>query len=246
MKKIDLSRLQNSEHLALMSDMLNLLSEANLEPLNKLKEAFELQITQSKEAQKLIKKSERTQELLILDGKRDDLYRGLVLRVQSEVFSFDQDSQKAAEKLQIVIDTYGNFTRGNYQKETTDIQNFIAELRSEKYLASVQKIGLEQWLNWLETANNTFHTEYTTRRDEYAEQPAYDMKGIRKNLDASFKQIQQTATALEVLQPSEALKVFMAKLNASLGKWKDTIAQRDGKKSAEKSASTGKSATDSE
>lgn len=45
--------------------------------------------------------------------------------------------------------TYGNFTKHNYQKETTEIQNLVADLKSAEYLPLVQKIGLEQWVEWL-------------------------------------------------------------------------------------------------
>lgn len=243
MKKIGLSKLQNTEHLALMEDVLKLLKETNIEPLKELTSAFESQVTRAEEAQKQIRKSEHTQELATLDEKRDDIYRGLAHRVQAELFAPVQERKKAAQKVQIVLDTYGNFTKENYRKETRTIQDFVTELRSESYLDSVQKIGLQEWVGWLEEANNTFDTLFSSRRDEYAAQPVYDVKALRKELDETFRKLQETTKALSILQPSDTLKTFIAKADATITKWQEVIWQREGKKSAEKSASTDKSAS---
>lgn len=226
MKRIDLSRLQNAEHLALMKDLLELLKEASISVLAELKARLEIAIQQADLAQVQIRKSEHTVKLSILDKERDNIYRGLLLRVQSEAYSPSIDMKKAAEKVGIVVKTYGNFTTSNYQKETIEIQNFVADLKSEEYFPSVQKIGLEQWVEWLESANNAFNTLYTERRDEYAKQPSYNLKTIRKELDETFRKIAQTTEALEVLQPSEALTTLVAKVNVSIDKWKEILAQR--------------------
>lgn len=231
MKSLHLLKLQNSEHLALMTDVLKLLTDANLSEMETLKTQFSEKVSEAEAAQKQIRKSQHTDQLAMLDQKRDNLYRGLVLRLQSEEFSLIDDRKKAAEKVALVIKTYGNLTVHNYQKETIEIQNFVRELKSENYLPSVQKIGLDEWIEWLETTNTEFEKLYASRRDEYAAQPTYDMKNIRKELDALFKKIQQTAEALAILKPSEALSVFMAKVDASISKWRDILAQRSASRS---------------
>lgn len=234
MKTIHLSRLQNAEHLALMTDFLTLLNEANIIALANLKTQLSEGVQKAEAAQMQIRKNEHTEGLVSLDEKRDKLYRGLVLRVQSEELSKLEEHQQAAKKVLLVINTYGNFVQHNYQKETTEIQNFVADLKSAEYLPSVKKIGLEEWVNWLEDANTAFSNRYTERRDEYAAQPVYDLKNIRKDLDILFKKIQETVEALEILQPSEEVATLTAKANASITKWKDILAQRQGKKSDKK------------
>lgn len=230
MKTIKLSNLQNAEHLALMNDLYSLLSEANIEALNPLNAQLKQGTDRSEAGQLQIRKNEHTETLASLDNRRDNIYRGLVLRVQSEEFSLTEEVKKHARKVALVVKTYGNFTAHNYQKETTEIQNFIADLKSADYLPAVQSIGLEQWVNWLETANNEFHALYTERRDDYAGQTAYDMKNIRKELDDTYRKIIQTIEALAILQPSEALTTLMAKINASVTQWQNVLAVRSGKK----------------
>ncbi len=190
MKTIHLSRLQNVEHLAFVSDIVTLLENVDIEVLNEVKAQFSTSVNNEELAQKEIIKSEHTQSLAELDRKRDDFYRGL--------------------EVMIVLDTYGTIISSNYQKETTEIQNIIADLKSVTYTSDVTKIGLTQWITWLEEANNEFNQTYISRRDEYASRPDYNLKAIRKESDTLFKKIQEIVGALQVLQPTEQWKEILA------------------------------------
>lgn len=230
MKIISLSKLQNAEHLSLLTNLHSLVAEADIQALQELKNQLKEQITQAEAAQIQIRKSEHTQTLAMLDQKRDDLYRGLTLRVQSESFSPTEAVRTAAQKVSLVTDTYGNFITHNYEKETTEIQNLIDDLKSPTYFPAVQTIGLAPWVTWLENANNEFHRLYTQRRNFYAEQIPYNLKEIRKKLDELFKKTIQTIDALAILQPSQPLTTLINKLNVSIEKWNEIIAQRNGRK----------------
>ncbi len=226
MKTLNLKRLQNAEHLAFMRDVVTLLEAVEDTHFDELKNKLTQSVEQEDLAQNEITKSEHTASIAEIDEKRDRLYRGLVHRVKAEAFSPLEEVQKLAEKVLIVVRTYGNFTKHNYQKETTEIQNFIADLKSEEYAEAVQKIGLKQWIVWLEEANTSFVTAYTSRRDEYAARPEYNLKTIRKENDEIFRKIKEIAMALAVVQPSEQLSVFISKVNASINKWREVLAQR--------------------
>lgn len=230
MKNFDLTKLHNAEHLALMTDVVKLLEEANIEVLSELKTGLKVKVTVSEEAQKQIRKSEHTNDLVVLDEKRDRLYRGLVLRLQSEELAEEEGRREAARKVFLVINTYGNFTKYNYRKETVEISNMIVDLKSETYFSAVKQAGVEEWVLWLDNANKAFETLYDLRRDSYAELPDVDMKNIRKETDSLFKKLGETIRALEILQPSEALEKLVSKINATLDKWKEVLGQRNAKK----------------
>ncbi len=226
MKTIPLKHLQNAEHLALMSDLLVLLKETNLEPLAPLTAEFTKQIELEDLAQKEIIKSSYTAKIIELDQKRDDIYRGLTLRVQSEMFSEDENEKKAAEEIEIVLKTYGNFTKHNLRKETTEIENLLNDLKNEKYTVFAENIGLVKWINWLETANNKFQEAYNLRRDEYADRPELSLRDIRRDSDLLFKEFRKITEALEILQPSEDLKTLVTKADITIEKWRDTLSKR--------------------
>lgn len=228
MKRLELTKLQNAEHFALMTDVVNLLKETNIPQLGEVKNKIEALVADEDAAQQQIRKSEHTETLISLDEKRDKLYRGMVLRLQSEQLSPDEAKAAAANKLMIIVNTYGNFTAHNYQKETAEIYNLVQDLKAENISENVEATGVKDWLLWLETANSNFNNLFTNRRDEYAAQPVYDLKNIRKDLDAQFRKLQHTMEALQILNPSDALTVLTSKLETSIQKWKDIMAQRSG------------------
>ncbi len=226
MKHLDSTRLQNAEHLALMSDLLVLLKEANIELLAPLTEKFTTQVELEELAQKQIVKSAYTAKLTQLDQKRDNIFRGLNLCVQSELFSVDEEEKEAAGKVEIVLQTYGNFSKENIRKETSEIDNLLQDLKSETYSAFANKIGLDKWINWLSDANNELNEIYTLRRDEYAERPDLNLKNIRRESDILLKEFRKMVDALEILQPSEGLTVLIKKANITIDKWQDTLSRR--------------------
>ncbi len=226
MKNIYLSRLQNAEHLAFMTDIVTLLEEVDIDVLAEPKTQLSVSVTNEELAQKEILKSEHTQELAELDTKRDNFYRGLTYRIKAERYSKLEANRKSTEKIMIVLNTYGTVTSSNYQKETTEVQNIIADLKSATYAQDVTRTGLTEWINWWEEANNEFNQTYISRRDAYASRPDYNLKSIRQESDTLFKKIQQIVDALQVLQPSEQLNIFVTKANTSIDKWKETLALR--------------------
>lgn len=228
MKRLDLTKLQNPEHFALMTDVVKLLKEAKIPQLADVQAKMETLVANEDAAQQQIRKSEHTENLINLDEKRDKIYRGMVLRLQSEQLSPDEAKAAAANKLMIVVNTYGNFTAHNYQKETAEIYNLVQDFKAESMMPNVEAAGVKDWLQWLETANNDFNNLFANRRDEYAAQPVYDLKNIRKDLDAQFRKLQHTIEALQILNPSDALTVLTSKLDTSIQKWKDIMAQRNG------------------
>lgn len=228
METIRLHNLHNAEHLALMKELHKLMVEAELEPLNGLKTQFATWVTKAEDAQKQIIKSEHTENIAHLDLKRDNLYRGLALRVQSESYHPNTDRHNGARKVQIVLDTYGNIITSNYEKQTIEMQNLIADLKSADYTDAVTAIGLGEWVTALESANNEFHTLYTVRRDEYAGKESFNLKEIRKELDDLYKQLREMTAALKILQPSDKLNILISKANVNIVRWKDILAQRKG------------------
>ncbi|MDO4727804.1 MAG: DUF6261 family protein [Bacteroidota bacterium] len=229
MKTIDLTKLHNAEHLALMTELQHLISDSKLPPFEELKKTF-IDLVAKEEAQKQIVKSQYTENLADLDKKRYELYRGMVLRIQSELYFPKEERQKSARKIQIVLDTYGKVSLSNYEKETIELQNLIIDLKASAFAKDIRTTGILEWIAELERANNEFHTVYTMRRDEYASKVSYDMKSIRRDLDIAFKRLREITTAMKILQPSEELNVLINKANVTINKWRDIIAQRNSKK----------------
>ncbi len=230
MKTLKLTNLQNAEHLSLMSDILILLEQANIEEFTSFKEQIAKQVKLERSEQNKIIKSIKTKAIKEMDKKRDKTFRGLTLRVHSEILSLDPEIKKSAENIKIVLDNYGNITRLNFENETTQIKNLLAVLNSEKYITSAQRIGISNWMNWLEETNNQLIEIYTARRNAYANRPKSNLINVRTESDRIFKDIRKTANALKVLKPTKELTVFIKKANISILKWKNILNKRKQKK----------------
>lgn len=234
MKKARLKNLQNAEYYALMVDILNLIEESKLEALNPLKTVFKTLVATLDEGLFQIRKSEHTANLSALDIIRDNYFKGLSLRVRSESFSPDKSIREQAYKVQILLDAYKNITRENFRKETELIFNLINELISDDYQSQATNLGLTGWINALRQANEDFATLYNMRRDEQAMTKEINLRAVRKETDEQYRSLIKTIEALNILEPSNALSILIAKHNASITKWNNTLAQRSGKKREEK------------
>lgn len=237
MKSINLNRLQNVEYHALMLDTLKLVTESQLEGLTPLKTAMLPMVEQLNAGLMQVRKSEHTKKLNQLDEVRDNYFRGMVLRVQSENFSPDTALREKAYKLKILLDTYKNLTRENLRKQTDLVRNLLEELQSADYQAAATAVGLTGWITALQKANADFETLYDTRRDETASAPEINLSKIRKELDSQYRKLLKTIEAMEILQPSEAVSTLIAKLDAIFIKWNETLALRYPKKKQEQIAS---------
>ncbi len=237
MKNLYTLRLQNAEHLAFMTDLSTLLKNSKLEILNDISSKLEEVVKKEELSQKEIRKSEYTEKLLKADESRATIYHGLMFRVKSELCSIKEPVRDAAKKIMLVIDTYGNFVNHNYQKETTEIQNLLEELKTKEYSAAVSAVGLSEWIKWLTAENNRFQDLYNARRDEYASRSDLKTKDIRKEGDVLFKEIKKMIDAMEILQKSKALDTLVAKINTSIDKWNEILALRNKKNASKANAS---------
>lgn len=238
MKTINLNRLQNAEYHALMVDTLAVVGESKIETLNPLKTTMTTLVAKLDTGLMQVRKSEYTKSIIEQDEVRDNYFKGLSLRVQSESFSPEKVVREKAYKLQILLDTYKNLTRENLRKETDLIQNLVKDLQSSDYQTEATAIGLAPWITALKKANDDFATLYNSRRDEAATTENINLKAVRKELDEQYRSLLKTIEALKVLQPSDALGILVTKLNAIITKWNDTLAQRGGKKQNKKKAET--------
>jgi len=96
-----------------------------------------------------------TAEIQEADRVRDELRRGMVNVVKSALRHFDAAVRRAAERVKIVLDTYGNVTVKPLDEETSAITNILQDLGGE-YRADALLVGLDRWMAELSHANERF------------------------------------------------------------------------------------------
>lgn len=228
MKKVHLNHLQNVEYHALMTDTLQLVEASQIATLTPLKTTIS-DLTKKLEIGLIqVRKSEHTTKLNALDSVRDNYFKGLSLRIQSESFSPEATIRDHAYKVQILLDSYRNLTRENFRKETDLIRKLVKDLASADYTSAVTALGISTWVEALARANDDFAALYDTRRDESVPTEEVNIKSVRKELNEQYRALIKTIEALEMLQPSAELTTLVGKLNAVITKWNETVAIRRG------------------
>lgn len=228
MKSIPLKRLQNAEYMALINDIVALLEEAAISELDDVKNRLSPLAQTLDKGLVQVKKSGHTQSLSELDKQRDDYIRGLRTVIKAEHFAPENDQQKHAKTVQILLDTYKGLEKENFRKQSELLGNLLVDFEQEPYKSASQALNLGRWLTALKTSNDNFIQLYNQRRDEDAQSEPINIKALRQELDKLYHELMNLLNALKILKPSDTLTTLVAKINRLIEKWQDTLAIRHG------------------
>jgi hypothetical protein len=109
-------------------------------------------------------KSIETNELVLLDNKRDNTTVQIISRIDYHAKSPENNEEAdAARKLKFVTDVYRDAPRKNYQAETSYLRSMIDDLN--QHADALRLFGLTPLVSRLERENNDFEALYLTRTD---------------------------------------------------------------------------------
>jgi hypothetical protein len=182
-------------------------------------------------ALEIIRKSPETARLDEADQLRDQTYTGLTGQVRTQKNHFDPVRREAAYRLMILFDHYGNLAQKAPNEETAGIYNIIQELR-DTYSTYINVLGLDEWVDELETRNNAFGAIFKARNEETASRSKLQVKQVRKELDGVYHRIVERIESAINLNGPEAYAPFVTRLNAFAEYYNRIIAQRQGQNKA--------------
>jgi hypothetical protein len=204
MKKIrrfHLHRLRNEEWFNFFIEFKIFVEEASPGTLNivELYAVFLVLFTDVDTALEKLLKSGYTATIVLLDGQRDDVFRGLAAAVDSAAHHFDPVMREAAEALKPLWDHYGNLAVRPFNEETAALINFMQELRG-KFAPAVQTLGLTGWVDELERCNNAFEAAVLDRNRESAEKPDLQVLDLRRKINRCYLNMVERIEAQILLQ----------------------------------------------
>ncbi len=228
--KINLPYLHNEEHFQFpteFKDLVNLYKAGTID-IEELFKAFLILYAQEYEALNVVRKTISTEELGKIDKQRNQIFRGFVDGVKSNLNSPDEQINLAARRLQLVLDQYGNIARKTYDDKTPAIYKLIQEARTT-YLADITLLGLINWINQLETINLSFDSMMKARYAEDAAKTELQMKQVRLLIDASYRAIADQLDALIKVNGVAKYEAFVKDLNVRVDRYNKIIEQRKGR-----------------
>lgn len=234
-KNTHLVALRNDEHFQLMQFVITLVKETGAEAL-RVETPFAALVAahgREDEAFKKIMKSALTADIDAADIARDTVFRGMVNAVRSIQDHFLPEAAAAANRIAIVLDTYGNVALKSHIEETSAVYNLVTELNG-KHSHDVKNIGLLTWVAELERLNRIVEELLEKRADEGAGRTTLALKAVREEVDAAYRTLAEAIDALAVVDgltggaSAVMYDVFIRRLNERIEMMNSAIAIRQG------------------
>ncbi|SDR09784.1 hypothetical protein SAMN05421664_3532 [Chryseobacterium soldanellicola] len=220
MNAIDLPKLRNAEYLQYLKDfsgIINLNNPASLGIDNKLS-AFTAKTDELEVLYKKALASEKTQELLILDERRDNAINGIYYFLMSFTYHYESDKKQNAQLLLNSITLYGTgIARLNYQAETATLNNILRDWENKpELLNAITTFNLSPWIDELRDANAQFNTKYLSRTQEYGDANPETIKSKREETNMAYYALRDRIDALHLLveTPPSPYATLINQLNA--------------------------------
>ena len=229
-KKARLIRFRNEEFFQFFTEFKELVATYGLE--NRFFGEYEKLLalySDLDDAVEQIRKSGYTSEITEADNLRDMVFAGLRDTVKAALNHFDEGKQKAAAKLMLVFNTYGNVSQKGYAAETASVYNLVQDLR-QKYADETATLSLQEWVDKLEEYNIRFSTLMNARDREKSLKPQKRIVEIRKDMETCYGNMVRCMEVATLAQPDENLMLFINELVSKIARFANILSSREGRK----------------
>jgi len=224
-----LSRLHHDEHFQFHTSLKNLILTFSLlvMKLGDLFTNFQQLLDNEGIALDKVLKSAITKQMEIADDLRDETFRGFCDAVKSGLKHFRADVRQAAQRLQVLLDRYGNLAVKPDDGETGSLIALINDLTTT-YAADVAMVGLNEWVAELNANNLAFDNLKNSRYTEETKRTQLIMKQERVKVDAVYHQIVDLINAYALVEGEAPYADFINELNRRIKSHSNTLAIRQG------------------
>jgi hypothetical protein len=178
-------------------------------------------------ALELVRKSAITETMVDTDHKRDIAFNSLNDTLEAWVHHFNPAKRAAVSRVIIVARHYAALSHKTYAAQTSSMYNFVQELRTN-YAADVALLGLDEFLNEIETLNELFKTLSKERYLEMAAKTDLRMKGVRRESDDAYRTMIHFLEAMITINGPTTYQIPVKDLNERVKKYDQMLAQRKG------------------
>lgn len=229
-ESIELTKLRNGEFLQFSTNFSALVESNNPTILNVLKQHddFKVAISVIEPLFKVERVNAITQQLVLLDERRDKAIAGLTTVIDGFCFHFNISVAQAAKLLAVDLQLFGTgIARQNYPAETASINGIISDWETKPELAGALVIlGVEDWKDELRTANEVFDQKYIERVKEYGAANPDTLKEKREETMNVYSELRKYLDANSVLHNTPHYEKTMKELNALIGQYNTLLNTR--------------------
>ena len=173
-----------------------------------------------------IVKSDETAKIFRADETRDKALTCIQRHLSVFEFSPHTNQLLAFVSLNTLFSKYKGIQNWNYEKQTSGIDNLIADLQSEKYSDSAETIRMTEFAERLQTTNNDFKLLFNGRTHEQATKEVFDVKELRGALKISYENLINYVLAMAKAVNTDEFNQSLKIINAVRKYYSDMIAKR--------------------
>lgn len=179
--------------------------------------------------------SRLTAALEALDARRDAAITGIRMVADAYTRHPADDKRNAGEVLSLRISLYGNIAGDNYKAESAELGHLARLLTEDAALAAaVATLHLGDWVAELSAAHDAFDEKYMQRTAELAETcTPTNIKDLRVQANKRWYALREKISAYHIINDgSEPWASLVARLNALIAQYVQTIRVREGRSAA--------------
>ncbi len=211
---IQLYKLKNHAHIEFHMEVKKMIEKHGAEHLN-VKDTFDdyiILVEKELDNLEIIKQSEITKQLLLVDKERDNSFKGLRMTIKSLTKHFKVNIRENAETLRLVFKNFGNITTLSYNEGTAAIDRLTDELKNN-YANELLVCNIADWVDHLYQKNEIFRSLMLKRNEETSVKEPVNTRELRKELDKLYKLIVKRVNASALLNGDADYADFISQLN---------------------------------
>lgn len=215
-KELGLPKLNNSEYTQFLSNVVRLVETAGLNNVGVEEEvflAFKQNVKQLSDLGTQTKSSTETQELAVLDKKRDEMVSYLIAHIKNERKTSIERKKNASLVLYNIAKPFTGIQNLPNRQETQQIETLISQITTKPNREHLATLGLEEVVTELQSSNQRYKEITATRADSQLESPLINTKKIRLETDKQYDYFTTMAFVYSVMYENQEIKNFVTSIN---------------------------------
>lgn len=181
--------------------------------------------------------NKETAERADIDNQRDLISDYILKRITDAATLPLMTERDAGILLSNVVKPYNGMKNLPQNQETETIKGFLVDLRKTDNATAVETLGLNTYLNELESLNNRYESLTAQRATSLVTNAIDNSKTVRTKSDSLYEDMTDLAFAYSLAVPSETATTFIKNLNALIDEAQTAVKKRRSKKGSSGSGS---------
>jgi len=218
-EEVALSRFRNNEHFQYLTEVDRLVNANQVSALNldSIYPEFKNLLNKEDNAMRTELGSIRSKTIEKFDALRDNSWKAIYLRVKANELSPIAAEVESAQIIKRAFDLYGDVRSLSYNEESAAINNLTNDLMQQPRWDHVTRLGLQQWVAELRSANDQFQSNFNLRSTEFSGRESGNVRAIRLQIDPIYsRMVNRINASIELNIASYQVDNFTKELNEKI------------------------------